>query len=240
MVFTKQQKEQGQKMVIKWKEKEDHTEQERDDLLRHYWPLAQILSRKKLRTLPIAAARSLDPDEFAAETVMVVPGCADRYQPDRDVKFYTYVVNRMRGQVIDQLRAADWLPRSEREKDYRIYSASMGLPYYEYKKTVTKISSANDLWDENRANSKLDSYFHTAKDETTREVDLLDQVKFLLRPLPERTQEIFRLYYCDGKSMKEIAAVMCLSDSRVSQLHSSALVLLRESEAARERQLELT
>jgi len=240
MGFTKEQKEQGQAMVIKWKEKKDHTDQERNELIRHYWPLAQELSRSKLRTLPNTVARSLDPDEFAAETVMVVPACADRYQQEKS-SFYTYAVNRMRGQVIDQLRATDWLPRSKRtEKKPVVYPISEGLMVSREYEGVYLLSSDEENLDEQRANSKIDGYFHTDKDETSRQVDQLDQVKFLLRPLPERTQEIFRLYYCDGKSMKEIGAVMCLSKSRVSQLHSSALVLIRESEAARERQLELT
>jgi RNA polymerase sigma factor for flagellar operon FliA len=220
---------------------------ERETILRMYQPLVRRMAR---RFLGRAAPRA-DLDDLVAWGTLGLLVALHRYDPAREALFATYARFRIRGSILDQLRALDWMPRGVREKSAaveraaRVLESRLGRPASEeemarglgislaaYRNLLTQIAPITLV-------SLDDLGFGPGEDDLPLDRAVPDPVRGLLRRerlllvataigrLPERDQLLLSLYYRDDLTMKEVGAVLGLTESRVSQLHTSALVRLR-------------
>ena len=174
-----------------------------------------------------------------------------------NVKFKTYAVTRIRGAIFDELRQIDWVPRSVRQKTREIETAvssleahlgrtasdqevaqALGMNQDEYLKTMTKISgtsilSLNDVWfsgDEKDRVSIVDSIESPSvlNPDVIVEKEVIRQVIFAtINELPEKEKKILILYYYEDLTLKDIGKLLEVTESRVSQLHTKAILRLR-------------
>ena len=188
-------------------------------------------------------------DDIINEGVLALVGAVDKFDPDKGIKFETFVSKRIRGAVIDLARRQDWVPRSVRRKAREIDQASVEL-YAELGRSPTdeeiarRLGISSQQYQEDLANTalcnllSLDSLFD---DQDQGGVDVADSVgtgrpeDSLLRQelldgiasLRENEQMVVSLYYRKNLSMKEIAQVMEVSEPRISQIHSRAIQKLK-------------
>jgi len=176
----------------------------------------------------------------------------DKYDLARGVKFETYAQLRIRGAIIDQLREIDWLPRSVRQKSKELEKAyfeienrlgrpatdeemaeSFGMPVEEFQKKIQNITtysivSLDDLLEQKRevTSSEEDKQIETPEsvieNTETKEI-LVDAVS----TLPEKEKKVVSLYYYEELTYKEIGKLLNISESRVSQLHTKAIIRLK-------------
>ena len=171
-----------------------------------------------------------------------------KFRPALGFKFDTYAENRIRGAMLDELRRMDWLPRGLRQRVRRLdetiqqmESASGRLPTEEALAEATgmnikdvreglealqsqlclSLDSIQDCFSGDSAKVEGEPYAHTAAQE------LLERVASLIDQLTPREKLVLSLYYTDELNMREAAAVMGITEGRVSQLHSQALTRLR-------------
>ena len=192
-------------------------------------------------------------DDIINEGVLALVGAVDKFDPDKGIKFETFVSKRIRGAVIDLARRQDWVPRSVRRKAREIDQASVEL-YAELGRSPTDEEIAGRLgvscqqYQEDLANTalcnllSLDSLFDDQdqggmdvadsvgtgrpEDSLLRQ-ELLDTLTEGIAPLRENEQTVVSLYYRKNLSMKEIAQVMDVSEPRISQIHSRAIQKLK-------------
>ena len=192
-------------------------------------------------------------DDIINEGVLALVGAVDKFDPDKGIKFETFVSKRIRGAVIDLARRQDWVPRSVRRKAREIDQASVEL-YAELGRSPTDEEIAGRLgiscqqYQEDLANSSLcnilslDSIFDDQdqggmdvadsvgtgrpEDSLLRQ-ELLDTLTEGIASLRENEQTVVSLYYRKNLSMKEIAQVMDVSEPRISQIHSRAIQKLK-------------
>jgi RNA polymerase sigma factor for flagellar operon FliA len=179
-----------------------------------------------------------------------------KFEPERGYKFETYAATRVRGAIIDELRAADWVPRSVRSKARQVETATRALEQQEQCR-VTNAAVADKLgWEVGdvravRAQVAL-SYVAPlgglARDgsEFEREVsavslclpsassamdgrETLQLLGQAIRGVREREQEVLRLYYFEDLTLGQIGKILGVTESRVSQIHSCAVAKLRET-----------
>ncbi len=225
----------------------------RESFIMQYAPLVKYVAGRVAVGMP----PTVEFDDLVGFGVFGLLDAIDKFDPAKGVKFKTYAVTRIRGAIIDELRAIDWVPRSVRQKAREIEDAigtleaqlgriatdqevagSLGLKEEEYLKLLTKTSSTtmlslSDVWfsgDENdkvsigesiEAPSSLNPDVIAAKAETRR------VLREYAKELPEKERSIVFLYYYKGLTLKEIGKVLGVTESRVSQLHSKAIVHLR-------------
>ena len=211
----------------------------RNQLVLQYSPLVKYVAGRVRSGLP----QSVESADLVSEGVIGLMDAIDKFDPDRGWTFQTYAVPRIRGAIIDSIRAADWVPRSVRTKlrdvekardalqdsldrdptDAEI-AAEAGLSVTEVRelrKRPTNLSHADD--DEVAAVDDLAPAVDAAlEDESTRETLLA-----ALRTLPERDQIVIALYFFEGLTLGEIGQVLSVTESRVSQLRSRATAALR-------------
>jgi RNA polymerase sigma factor for flagellar operon FliA len=225
----------------------------REDFIKQYAPLVKYVAGRVAVGMP----HNVEFDDLVGFGVFGLLDAIDKFDPEKNVKFKTYAVTRIRGAIFDELRSIDWVPRSIRQKvreieetigsleaqlgrtatDEEIASA-MGMSVNEYLKIMIKISgtsvlSLNDMWfsgDENDKVSIADSIESPASlnpDVIVEKEEIRRLIIEFIRDLPEKEQKILAAYYYEEATLKEIGQVLDITESRVSQLHTKAIVHLR-------------
>jgi len=219
--------------------------------IEQYLPLVKRIAGRLAISLP----QHVDEDDLTGYGVFGLLDALERFDPARGVKFETYATLRIRGAIIDGLRTMDWVPHSARQKLKRIQDAygeieaRLGRPAHneevaeylnmELKDLEAAINQGQMLTltsldevavGEEGENAPKTQLIDPLAQEAFQEVELLEQKKLLaeaIEKLPEKEKMVVALYYQEDLTLKEIAAIMKLSESRISQLHSQAILRLR-------------
>lgn len=239
---------------VQYKEKNEI--EARDTLILNYAPMVKYLANR----LAINLSSVVETDELISYGIEGLIDAIEKYDHKRNIKFETYAITRIRGSMIDGLRAMDWVPVSlrqkskELEKTYAVLEARLeravtdqeladelgisleSLATLFRELAATTIISLDDFISGDDANFKKKRIIDMLEDEEA--IDALDmvelaEVKSLLansiHRLPEKEKTVVYLYYYEGLTLKEIGAVLSLSESRISQLHTKAILRLRGS-----------
>ena len=230
----------------------DQTNQElRNRLIEQYFPLVRYNAERVWAKLP----DGVDLNDMISAGVFGLMDAIESFDMTRGVKFETYCVPRIRGAMLDELRTMDWVPRLVRSKASKLEAArkeleaavgrpptdielatKLAIPMEEYEKLRAEASAVN-LVSLNKKWYETDSY----KD--VREIDILedkkaedptdriqnrDLMRLVTRGLNRNERLIIILYYYEELTMKEIGQTLGLSESRVSQMHSSIVARLKD------------
>ncbi len=230
----------------------------REQLLMEYLPMVRRLATRFLGTLP----KSVRLDDLVSAGVMGLLASIDNFDPTLGIKFETYAMTRIRGAMVDSLRELDWVPRSIRQKARKLEQAvdqitrrvgrspedaelaeHLGLNVEEYRELLDEVNVAVllSLDDTLKGQDGSESYLsdstpdHTTNghDEQLEEQEVRDLLVDGLRDMPEQERLVVALYYYEELTLKEIGEILGLTESRVSQIHSKALLVLRARVRAR-------
>lgn len=224
----------------------------KDILLEQHLPLVKKLAFHMKAKLP----PSVEVDDLVQAGMIGLLDAISRYEENHGAQFETYAVLRIRGAMLDELRNSDWLPRSMRQNMRKIEVAmstlqqrlghpptesevakmlKMTLP--EYQEMLSdggghQLVYYEDFHDSDSTDSFLDRHFVDENSDPLNsllEGDFRQAVISAINALPEREKLLMGLYYEQELNLKEIGAVMGVSESRVSQLHTQAITRLRAS-----------
>jgi len=227
---------------------------DREAMIVRYAPLVKYVVGRLAISLPAV----IDHDDLLGYGTLGLIDAVDRFDPARLVKFETYAVTRIRGYIIDQLRALDWIPRSARQRGREIERASTQLEQEQGRPAKRQeIAAALGLDPAQVAQAQADAACATISlDVAARtshdgsELNLLDMIEDAASPspavvaeqndlrlslraavaqLPERERHLISLYYGDRLTLKEISVVLAVSESRACQIHTRATARLRSS-----------
>jgi RNA polymerase sigma factor for flagellar operon FliA len=225
----------------------------REYFIRQYAPLVKYVAGK----VAIGMPQNVEFDDLVGYGVFGLFDAIEKFDPEKHVKFKTYAVTRIRGAIFDELRSIDWVPRSVRQKTREIESTvsvletklgrsstdqeiavEMGISTDELQKVLMKISgtsilSLNDIWYTGEDNDKVSiadgiESPDSLNPETIVEKDEIKRVIIeSIQDLPEKEKQVLVLYYYEDLTLKEIGKVLEVTESRVSQLHTKAIMRLR-------------
>ena len=195
-------------------------------------------------------------DDIVSEGILTLLSAIDKFDPEKGIKFETYVAKRIRGMVIDMARKQDWLPRNIRQRAKEIDAAvsglanelgrfptdqevarRLGIPIDKYQKEAARVALSNtlsldalmDARDMEGYRFEVSSEDPKLQPETVLEDrELQETLAGGIASLQENEQIVLSLYYEKNLHMKEIAQVMGVSEPRISQIHSRAIQKLRE------------
>jgi RNA polymerase sigma factor for flagellar operon FliA len=241
-----------------WKEEGDLEAKKR--LIEQFLPLVDYVTNRMAIGLP----KNVLKDDLASNGVMGLIDAIEKFDYCRGLQFETYASWRIRGSIIDGLRQGDWVPRSVREKAKRIEEAYQNLEQ-KYLRSVTDaeisqhlnisekeftnmlheiaittVCSLEDPIREEESETRLSLLIdERAKnpDHKAHEFFLKDSLISGIEKLTEKERTVISLFYYEELSLSEIAEVMSLSPSRISQLHSKAILRLRGALAKNKEQL---
>jgi RNA polymerase sigma factor for flagellar operon FliA len=222
---------------------------DKNHLLTEHMPLVKRLAHQMKAKLPA----SVEVDDLVQAGMIGLLDAISRYEENHGAQFETYAVLRIRGAMLDELRSNDWMPRSTRQNMRKVEQAmatlqqQLGRPPSESEIAKSlKLSLADyqdmlgdsgghqlvyyeDFHDEDGNDSWLDRYAVDEDDplRALMETDFRQAVINAIDALPPREKLLMGLYYEEELNLKEIGAVMGVSESRVSQLHSQAVGRLR-------------
>lgn len=227
------------------------TRKRRDEQILRYAPLVkQVVNRMTVR-MP----QSVDRDALLQAGAIGLMAALEKFDETKSVRFETYAKIRIRGAVLDEMRAADRVPRSVRSKDTRIEKAfanlqkrlgrppdeqevadHLGIPLDEYfdlldEARPVKVISTEDLppdFLERYGCGKLqDEVDHGNPLSLLENEELKEQIKKAIDALPGKERTVLALYYYEELNLKEIGQVLNLTESRICQIHTQALLRLR-------------
>jgi RNA polymerase sigma factor for flagellar operon FliA len=226
------------------------TTNERDQEVLRHLPLVQTVVERLCAGLP----RSVDKDDLFHAGVIGLIDALNRYDASRDTAFSTYAVLRIRGQIIDELRDRDWVPRGVRERA-RAYQQAvtdlhgelgrmpsdtelarrLGVPEDELDALAqsTQLVGQVSLESPTGEDGELGDALAKRDDESadpSRHLEADDRRQVLARllaTLSEQDRLVVKLYYFENLLMKEIAEILGVTESRICQIHSRVIALLR-------------
>ena len=225
----------------------------RDSLIQNYLYLVKYVAGKMAMSVP----PSVEIDDLVSAGVVGLMDAIEKYDPGRDTKFETYAVSRIRGAIVDDLRSLDWVPRSVRRKARMLEEAyaylenelgraatdaeianRLAISLGDLRTMVEEIVSAGLL--------SLDDFVGSQDGEkTSRIIDLVcakdgvspstniereqmrDIVAEAVMNIPDKERTVVALYYYEDMTLKEIGRTLGVSESRVSQIHTKAMLRLR-------------
>ena len=224
----------------------------KDQIIIEYAPLIKYIAQKIASRLP----SNIELDDLISCGVIGLMDAIEKFDPNRDNKFKTYAEFRIRGAILDELRAQDWVPRSIREKAklvekaYSKLESNLGRPatddemcqeldctqeeFYDLLNKAKSISLLNI--DDSASFTRGDKRLIAGLMENSRAAnpftavsykDARDKIKDGIRSLPEKQRLVLSLYYYEDLNLKEIGQVLDVTESRVSQLHTQAIMKLR-------------
>lgn len=227
--------------------KEEKT-RHREELIMKYAPLVKYVADR----LAIRMPSHISKDDMTSAGIIGLFDAVEHFDSSRGIKFETYAFYRIRGAVLDELRSLDWIPRSVRKDVQKIEAAitavrvklgrdpedneialELGVSLESYFKMIEKAKGINLLsLDESVTGSSVTSV-NKMESKTPSPLDELNKnevkkvIADALSKLSEKEQLVVSLYYFDELTLKEIARVMGLTESRISQIHSKAIISLR-------------
>ncbi|WP_128894217.1 sigma-70 family RNA polymerase sigma factor [Longirhabdus pacifica] len=241
-----------------WKYNEDA--EARNDLIENYIPLVDYVASRMAIGLPSNVSR----DDLHSYGIMGLIDAVHKFDITRNLQFETYASWRIKGAIIDGLRQVDWVPRSVREKAKKMEEAYRILEqkhlrtatdeeiceYLEVDKTqfhqmLQDISFiAVSSLEEPIASDEMETKITMLVDEkgkkpehAVKDVYLKEMLSHALKRLTEKERMVVSLLYYEDLTLSEIAEVMSLTPSRISQLHSKAILRLRGSLSRQKQQL---
>jgi RNA polymerase sigma factor for flagellar operon FliA len=232
--------------------KQDQSNQElRNALIERYFPLVRYNAERVWSKLP----EGVDLNDLISAGVFGLMDAIDAFDLSRGVKFETYCVTRIRGAMLDELRTMDWVPRLVRSKASKLEAArkeaeaqfgrppadteiaeKLSLSSEDFEKLKTEASAVN-LVSLNKKWYETDSYKDVREvdiledskgEDPTRSIQKRDLMKLVTKGLNRNERLIIILYYYEELTMKEIGNTLGLSESRVSQMHSSIVARLKD------------
>ena len=226
----------------------------REQLILNYSPLVKYVAGRLSSNLP----QNVETSDLISYGVFGLIDAIEKFSPERGIKFETYAIARIKGAIIDELRAMDWVPRSVRARAREIegayvalenklkrvpsdteVAAHMNISKKDLDDIFTKLSytsvvSFEELWSGGMDRDDRNSPVATIKDDTAEDpvqvfesAELKGILSKAIERLPEREKVVIALYYYEGLTLKEIGAVLGVTESRVSQLHTKAVLRLR-------------
>lgn len=225
----------------------------RQRLLNTYLPLVRNVAARMAMGFP----RSVELSDLINTGVIGLIEAFGNYDPERGVKFETYAVPRIRGAILDELRALDWVPRSTRAKSREIdramtslenklgrspekaeLASHMNITVEELHVALDDVSSTNMLSldeivypdDDNRQVPRIETIHDATGNSVLGEIEKGELRSFLVVAMDRLTAQeklVVALYYYEELTLKEIGEVMSISESRVSQIHTRAVKKLR-------------
>jgi RNA polymerase sigma factor for flagellar operon FliA len=223
---------------------------ERGAAIERYAPLVRRLASQLIARLPA----NVELDDLIQAGMIGLMDALSRYEAGHGAQFETFAMQRIRGAMIDELRGGDWLPRSVRRNQRAIdaavhaveqrmrrsateaeVAAEMGLGLPAYRQMLGDAHGGQLLYLDDLVGSDSDETFverHAGPD-SSDPVRILDDGRFraslatAIEALPEREKQVMGMYYEHDMNLKEIGAVLGVTESRVCQLHSQAVSRLR-------------
>ena len=223
----------------------------REKIIVEYAPLVKIVAGK----MNMYLGSNVEYDDLVGYGVFGLIDAIDKYDLSKDVKFETYASLRIKGAILDQIRKMDWIPRTIRQKQKKIEEASknveartgkaatddqiadeLGLSGKEYTEwqsqmKVTNLISLNEFMEagnEPVMDSGASNSHFIQPEESISKDELSKMLAESLELLTEKEKSVIVYYYYEDLNLKEIAKVMDVSESRVSQLHTKALLKMRK------------
>lgn len=233
----------------------------RDQIIVAYSPLVKYVAGRVASGLP----QSVDGADLVSYGVFGLIDAIDKFDPGRGFKFETYAISRIKGAILDELRSMDWVPRSVRAKARameKAYSkleaelhrsptdaelaAELRITEDQYQQTLTQISSAgvaalDEMLSGNAERGEAATLGETIPDKSDGPAVVFenDEMRRLvartINHLPEREKFVLTLYYYEGLTLAEIGHVLNVTESRVCQIHTKAVLHLRARLAAQDR-----
>ncbi|QOJ14390.1 MAG: FliA/WhiG family RNA polymerase sigma factor [Planctomycetia bacterium] len=251
-------------LAAAWSEfKRNGTDSVRNRLMEHYLFLVRFTAERIGAKLP----DEVDVDDLMSAGVFGLADALDAFDLDRGVKFETYCAPRIRGAILDELRHMDWVPRLVRHRAHRLEAATralevelgraptrdelaqrMGMDPAEFEKLLRDASAVSLVslsrkyadGDAGRDSFELDVIPGDDAADPVAEAQRADLKELVVRGLSRDERLIIVLYYYEQMTMKEIGLTLDLSESRVSQMHSSILERLKGKLQSRQPEFETT
>ncbi len=229
------------------KTRDDH---HRNILMEHYRPLVKYAAERLHSKLP----DKVEVDDLISAGIFGLMDAIDAFDPERGVKFETYCSPRIRGSILDELRSMDWVPRLVRARAHQLTRATRALETHLGRKPTEQETAKEldmDMVDFSRLQRDANAvglvslntnYSDGDSEKDIREIDVIkdrksenplieaekrDLKNLLTKGLTRAERLIVVLYYYEEMTMKEIGATLDLSESRVSQMHSSIVARLK-------------
>jgi RNA polymerase sigma factor for flagellar operon FliA len=241
--------------------KKKSTEPLRNTLMERYLPLVKYNAERIHSKLP----DEVDVEDLMSAGIFGLMDAIDAFDMSRGVKFETYCAPRIRGAILDELRSMDWVPRLVRSRSSRVDGARKSLEMALGRKpTDDELAKKLGVGEEEYAKIRKDAgavgvvslsrkWFETDSNKDVREIDVLRDAKqvnplkavqkrdlkdMITKGLSRAERLIVVLYYYEEMTMKEIGVTLDLSESRVSQMHSSILARLKAQLQHRSKELQ--
>lgn len=220
----------------------------REELIMKYAPLVTYISNRLAIRMPPHISR----DDLKSAGIIGLFDAIENFDSSRGIKFETYASYRIRGAILDEMRKLDWIPRSVRKEIQNIEDAikaiqaklgrtpedeeiaqEMGISLESYYKIANRAHNVNLLSLDEPSLSASTTTVNKIEADNPSPLDKINKSELekviagALANLPEKVQMVISLYYFDELTLKEIAEIMGLTESRISQIHSKAIIILR-------------
>jgi len=223
---------------------------DRSSAVERYGPMVRRMASQMIGRLPA----NVELDDLVQAGMIGLIDAMSRYENDRGAQFETFATQRVRGAMLDELRGSDWLPRSVRRNQRTIEAAihraeqrlgraagevdiaeELGMPLGEYQQLLDAARGAQLVYLDDRADDDGEegALERSLASDEADPFETLGDARFrralvaAIEALPERERLVMGMYYEQEMNLKEIGAVLGVTESRISQLHSQAVARLR-------------
>lgn len=231
---------------------QDRAPEVREQLILHYAPLVKYVAGRVAVGMPSHVEHA----DLVSYGIFGLMDAIERFEPERGFRFETYAVPRIRGAIIDELRSIDWVPRSVRTRARQVENAlqqleaslgrsaseeelaeELGWSLEELQDTLARMSMTSiaaldevlDVGEGDRITlvDTLQDLSAVLPDERLDDVETKRLLRETLARLTEREQTVLGLYYFEGMTLAQIGDVLGVTESRVCQIHTKAVLSLR-------------
>jgi RNA polymerase sigma factor FliA len=236
-----------------WERYRDSRDPEvRERLILHYAPLVKYVAGRVAVGMPA----NVEHADLVSYGIFGLMDAIEKFDLDKGFKFETYAITRIKGAIIDELRSVDWVPRSVRAKARKLEAAvtafeaehhrsptdeelaeALDMTLEELEETLTKVSMTSvaaldetlDVGDGDRISlvDTLQDLTTILPEESYDDIETKQLLRQAIGRLTEREQTVLGLYYFEGMTLAQVGDVLGVTESRICQIHTKAVLSLR-------------